>query len=306
MLGTTFQVVVQGSPLTTGELYARILEIDSAMKRSMSIFDEGSLLSRINRNETDSTDCHIRYNLALAREISELSQGSYDVTVKPLIEAWGFAGKERTVRPNLDSLCRFVGYEKVWIDPLGVLHKSDPRVAIDFNSIAKGYTVDCVAAMLEEVGAENYLVDIGGEVRCRGRNSQGNPWRIGIERPVDGALLGESTQTRISLSEGALATSGNYRRFFMDEQGRKVAHTIDPRTGESVLSRLLSVTVVADCCARADALCTMYMAMGADRALALARSLPDAKVLFILGSEEVDDPGLEIYVSPALEAMWMK
>lgn len=300
MLGTTLRVTVCIGEPSTGELYRRIMAVDSTMKRSMSIFDENSLLSRLNRNETDSVDEHILRNWTLAREVGALSGGRYDVTVKPLVDAWGFAGRERTAEPNLDSLLGFVGCDKAEIRG-GRLLKSDPRVQLDFNSVAKGYTVDRVAALLEEYGAENYLVDIGGEVRCRGVNPRGTPWRIGIERPQDGVAYGLTSEARIALSGGALATSGNYRRFFVDAAGNKVAHTIDPRTGRSVLSRLLSATVAADDCARADALATMYMAMGADEALRAVAAQPDAKVLFILAA--AGGEGYEIFVSPAMKEM---
>ena len=296
MLGTTLRVTACVGEPSAGELYRRIMGVDSAMKRSMSIFDEGSLLSRLNRNETDSVDEHIVRNWTLAREIGALSGGRYDVTVKPLVDAWGFAGRERTVEPNLDSLLEFVGSDKVSVRD-GRLVKSDPRVQLDFNSVAKGYTVDRVALLLEEYGAENYLVDIGGEVRCRGVNPHGDPWRIGIERPVDGVAYGQTSEVRVALSGGSLATSGNYRRFFIDAAGNKVAHTIDPRTGRSVVSRLLSATVVADDCARADALATMFMALGAEEALRWVAVHPEAKVLFILAD---GGEGFETYVSPAM------
>lgn len=303
MLGTTLRVTACAEGLSTGDLYRRIMQVDSAMKRSMSIFDENSLLSRLNRNETDSVDEHIVRNWTLAREIGALSGGRYDVTVKPLVDAWGFAGRERTAEPNLDSLLAFVGSDKAEIRD-GRLVKSDPRVQLDFNSIAKGYTVDRVAELLEECGAENYLVDIGGEVRCRGVNPHGNPWRIGIERPEDGVAYGRTSEVRIALNGGALATSGNYRRYFIDEAGNKVAHTIDPRTGRSVVSRLLSATVAADDCARADALATMYMALGADDALRAVEAQPGAKVLFILAA--AGSEGFEIYVSPAMKELIME
>lgn len=300
MLGTTFRVIVQ-SEHPSEKIYKRVLEIDAEMKASMSIFDQRSLISRLNQNLTDSVDHHIAYNLALATEISRLSEGAYDVTVYPLVKAWGFAAATREEQPNLDSLLEFVGYEKVWIEE-GRLHKQDPRVQLDFNSIAKGYTVDCISLMLEEMGAENYLVDVGGEVRCQGLNSRGEAWRIGVERPEEGILYGSSTEARIALSEGALATSGNYRRFFINPDGAKVAHTIDPKTGESILTRLLSVSVVAESCARADALATMYLSMGAERALALAQTDPKAKVLFILAPEQ-EGEALEVWYSPAMEQM---
>lgn len=300
MLGTTLHVVADVQGVTARELRGRIMELDAEAKASMSIFDATSLLSRLNRNETDSIDRHIACNLRLADSIGALSGGRYDVTVKPLTEAWGFAGKERTAAPNLDSLLVFVGRDKVRIEA-GRLVKSDPRVQLDFNSIAKGYTVDLLAALVEELGAENYIVDIGGELRCRGVNPHGAAWRIGIESPFDGNMTnGEYLQRRLRMHEGGLATSGNYRRFYLDEQGNKVAHTIDPRTGRSVLSRLLSVTVAAPTCAEADALGTMFLAMGADDALAAVERMPDAKVYFVLAGADGD---FEEYVSPKMQEL---
>ena len=303
MLGTTLHVVADVRDVSPQEFYAAVMELDREAKASMSIYDSTSLLSRLNRNETDSVDRHIAFNLRLADSIGSLSDGRYDVTVKPLVEAWGFAGKERTEHPNVDSILEFVGREKVRIEA-GRLVKDDPRVQLDFNSIAKGYTVDLLAALVEKYGAENYIVDIGGEVRCRGVNRQGNPWRIGIETPFDGNMSnGEYLQKRVRLHDGGLATSGNYRRFYLDKEGNKVAHTIDPRTGRSAVSRLLSVTVVAPTCAEADALGTMFLAMGADDALAAAAAMPGVKVYFILAD---GSDGYEEYVSPAMEALIMQ
>lgn len=300
MLGTTLHVVADVRDVSAQELYAAVMELDREAKASMSIFDENSLLSRLNRNQTDTVDRHIAFNLRLADSIGALSDGRYDVTVKPLVEAWGFAGKAAQAHPNIDSILEFVGREKVHIEG-NRLVKDDPRVQLDFNSIAKGYTVDLLAALVERFGARNYIVDIGGEVRCRGVNRQGNPWRIGVETPFDGNMTdGEYLQRRISLSEGGLATSGNYRRFYLDADGNKVAHTIDPRTGRSVVSRLLSVTVVAPTCAEADALGTMFLAMGADDARAAVDRMPGVKVYFILAGE---GDAYEEYVSPAMKPL---
>ena len=298
MLGTTLHVVADVQSTTPQELRRRILQLDAEAKASMSIFDSTSLLSRLNRNETDRIDRHIAYNLRLADSIGALSGGRYDVTVKPLTEAWGFAGRERAAVPNLDSLLVFVGRDKVRIEG-DRLVKSDPRVQLDFNSIAKGYTVDLLAALVEELGARNYIVDIGGELQCRGVNPRGETWRIGIETPFDGNMTnGEYLQRRLRMTAGGLATSGNYRRFYLDDAGNKVAHTIDPRTGRSAVSRLLSVTVAAPTCAEADALGTMFLAMGADDALAAVQQMPEAKVYFILASA---DGGFEEYISPQMQ-----
>ncbi len=304
MLGTTLHVVADVKGISSQELYAAVMELDREAKASMSIYDSTSLLSRLNRNETDSVDRHVAFNLRLADSIGALSDGRYDVTVKPLVEAWGFAGKERAENPNIDSILEFVGREKVRVEG-GRLVKDDPRVQLDFNSVAKGYTVDLLAELVEKYGAENYIVDIGGEVRCRGFNRQGQAWRIGVETPFDGNMSnGEYLQKRIQMTDGGLATSGNYRRFYLDKDGNKVAHTIDPRTGRSALSRLLSVTVVAPTCAEADALGTMFLAMGADDALAAVGRMPDVKVYFILAGAGEDE--YEEYVSPAMKSLVMK
>ena len=298
MLGTFLHLSAQTSQ-EAGVIYSRAMEIDAEAKASMSIFDERSLLSRINRGETDSIDKHIKFNLELASRITAISGGSYDVTVKPLVEAYGFAGKQRQSVVNVDSLLEFVGAEKLRIEGDRVV-KSDSRVQIDFNSIAKGYTVDLLAEELEKMEIENYIVDIGGEVRCKGVNSKGGAWRIGIETPFDGNnTAGEHIQQVISLSDCALATSGNYRRFYLDELGRKVSHTIDPRTGLSVVSDLLSVTVIAPTCAEADAMSTMFMTMSKKEALSVARELQQQgiKVYFIASSTNGD---YEVYYSSAL------
>ena len=298
MLGTRLHIIAD-SPCDT--LYRGAMALDAEAKRSMSIFEENSLLNRLNRNQTDSLDHHITRNILLADSIHHLSGGAYDITVKPLVEAWGFAGREAQQQPNIDSILQFVGMEKIRIEA-GRLKKEDPRVAIDLNSIAKGYTVDLLAEYVEQTGAENYIVDIGGEVRCKGHNRQGNPWRIGVESPFDGNMTdGEYIERRIALTSGAMATSGNYRRYYLNEKGEKIAHTIDPRTGYSNPSRLLSATVVAPTCAEADALCTMLLAMGDKAALAFAEAHPTMAVYLIFAPREGEQ--FEEYSSPAMEQL---
>lgn len=268
-LGTFVQVKCH-THLSPDTITSIIEEVDSQAKASMSIFDPHSLLSQINRNETDVTDEHIIYNINLARKFSELSSGAYDITIKPLTDAWGF-GRERSHASDvdIDSILTFVGYDKLSVEE-GKIVKSDPRVQIDLNSIAKGYVVDMVAERLEALAIKDYMVNIGGEVRCRGCNPRNQMWSIGIETPYDGNMAMDSFEKIILLDNAAVATSGNYRRFYIAEDGQKVTHTIDPRTGYSVVSSLLSATVVAEECAVADAAATMFMALGSDEALAVA------------------------------------
>lgn len=250
------------------ELVSMIRKIDMEAKASMSIFNPESLLSRVNRNETDSLDLHIIRNIELAERFSVLSGGAYDITIKPLTDAWGFGRERRGRKPNVDSLLQFVGYDMISVEGNRLI-KGDSRVELDLNSVAKGYTVDLVAEELEAMGATNYMVNIGGEVRTKGVNDRGALWSIGIETPYDGNMAQDSLEKIITLDDEAVATSGNYRRFYLTEDGGKVAHTIDPVTGYSVVSELLSVTVVAPTCAEADAAATMFMAMGSKEATLL-------------------------------------
>ena len=287
MLGTTFRVVANTTQ-PQDQIYAEAMRIDSLAKGSMSIFNGESLLSRINDNRTDSLDCHLLKNIAVACRIYNLSNGAYDITVKPLTEAYGFASKGKIEHPNVDSLLQFVGFDKFSVENNRII-KQDERLQLDLNSLAKGYTVDLVAQALEQMGCSDYLVEVGGEIRASGINSRGVEWRVGVDSPFDGNNApGQSCQSVISISNKALATSGNYRRYYTDSQGNKITHTINPKTGKSIHSRLLSATVVCDKCVEADAMATMFMAMGDREAVLLADELKHqgVQVYFILANGE--------------------
>ena len=310
VLGTTFRIKAQ-THLPADEIYAKVMALDAEMKHSMSIFDEESLLSRINRGESDSLDGHLIYNILAADSVSRLSDGMYDITVKPLVEAWGFAGKEGTKTPNIDSILPLVCYRKIRIEGNRII-KEDPRIQLDFNSIGKGYMVDLIARMLEQHGVKNYLVTIAGSGRCRGMNDRGGKWRIGIETPYDNNFSDQDLQRIVEVTDLSYTTSGNYRRFYYTSDGRKIAHTINPITGQSAVTRLLSATVLCDNAARADALGTMFMSLGPEHAVAKARELENEGVMayFIFATEKADgrhpdeSPGdYETWASPALEKL---
>ncbi|MFI3282215.1 MAG: FAD:protein FMN transferase [Rikenellaceae bacterium] len=309
MLGTTLNIIADIPADSLSALLDGVMQIDSVMKSQMSIFDPNSIISQINRGECDSLTHDMIYNINLADSVSKLSGGVYDITVMPLVEAWGFARKEALEQPNIDSLLEFVGYEKISIVG-GRLQKQDPRIRLDFNSIAKGYTVDKVAQKVAQMGAENYLVDIGGEINSRGVNSHGEGWRIGVESPIDGNMSdGEYLQRAIQIppqsTMRAMATSGNYRRFYISHDGEKICHTIDPTSGHSRVSTLLSATVIAPTCALADAYATMFMAAGSNGAMELAKSIEGIEVYFIFSGDEGDAEYRE-YMSPTMEAMIQK
>ena len=289
MLGTTYHIVAETS-LSSQQIFAAMERINREAIGSMSIFDSTSLLSRINRNETDQLDIHIARNIEIAQKIHAIAP-RYDITVKPLVEAYGFAAKNREAKPNIDSLLEFVGFEKFTIEGNRIV-KSDTRLQIDLNSIAKGYVVELAAEWLDRQGCENYIVEVGGEICSKGVNSRGVVWRVGVDTPFDNNQTpGAYQQKVVNISGAALATSGNYRRFYYNAEGERISHTLNPQTGASHTTTLLSATVIAPRCAVADGLATAFMASDERDAIALAEQLRDSvQVYFVLapakGEEE--------------------
>ncbi len=305
MLGTTLTIIADIPADSLSSLLDGAYAVDSAMKAQMSIFDGESLISRINRGESDSLTADMIYNIQLADSVSSLSGGIYDITVMPLVEAWGFARKDALAEPNIDSLLEFVGYQKIAIKGERVI-KADPRIRLDFNSIAKGYTVDKMAQLVRQKGGKNYLVDIGGEINCQGVNPRGEGWIVGVESPIDGNMsdgdyLQKALQIAPESSLRGVATSGNYRRFYLNEAGEKICHTIDPTTGRSNPSTLLSVTVMAATCAHADAYATMFLAAGEQGAMELVQKIEGIEAYFIFSGGE--DAEYKEYMTPRMEAI---
>ncbi len=297
-LGTTFHIIAS-LPDTAGWRGAvdRLFEETSA---SMSVYDPGSLLNRLNRNETDSVDRYIADCIAVARIASEASGGVYDITIKPITEAWGFTGHDPQQKPRIDSLLQYVGYEKIRVED-GRLVKADPGIQIELNSVAKGYIVDLLGGLMEEFGSADYIVEVGGEVVCRGRNRQGRDWVIGIDTPQEGNMIpGHNRHSTLSFTDRGFATSGNYRKFYTDAEGNRVVHTVNALTGESRPSNLLSASVLAPTCALADAYGTMFMALGLEASAAYLEGHPD-----ILGYLIYDDGqgGYAVWHSPGMEHM---
>ena len=217
-----------------------------------------------------------------AMEISRMTDGAFDITVAPAVNAWGFGFKhaENVSQSTIDSLKEITGYRKIH-EQNGLITKNDPRIMLDCSAIAKGFGSDMVAQMLHSKGISNYMVEIGGEIVLSGHNPKGKDWNIGISKPVDDSLsLNNELQTVIPITDIAMATSGNYRNFYMKD-GRKYAHTIDPHTCMPVSHSLLSATVFAPDCATADALATSMMVMGLDSAQALCARHPEIQAYFI-------------------------
>ncbi len=285
-MGTTYAITVHGAPADTltglpAEIEARL----QAINKSMSTWDPASEISRINempagQRVTVSEDFHRVLSAALS--LSEATDGAFDVTVGPLVNIWGFGPKAQDGPPDaaaLEEARRRTGYGNLDVSGRS-LSKRVEGMYLDFSAIAKGYGVDALAEILRRRGIGNYLVEIGGEVTVAGRAPDGKPWAIGIERPEENIAQGAALHAVVRLTQGALATSGSYRRF-KRRQVEKSHHIIDPRTGLSTNSSLVSVTVHAPDCMTADGIATALMVMGTEAGLRWVETRPGVEALFL-------------------------
>ena len=265
IFGTYYNIIYQSNNDLHGDIKKAMNKVDA----SLSTFNKQSTITAINENRDIEPDATFLQVFALAQKISQETEGAFDITVAPLVNAWGFGFKKGipTDSATIDSLHRSVGYKTVSYTGSRIV-KENPATMLDCSAIAKGFGCDEVARALEAKGVTNYMVEIGGEIVAKGQNDKGKSWAIGINKPVEDATGEENgIQEIIRISNGAMATSGNYRNFrYID--GKKVAHTIDPRTGYPANHSLLSATVIAADCATADALATAFMVMGVEEALA--------------------------------------
>ena len=235
----------------------------------------------------------------LAQQISAETEGAFDITVAPLVNAWGFGFKHSIdIAPNvIDSLRQFVGYQKTRMEG-GKIVKDDERLMLDCSAIAKGYGVDVVARTLDQKGVKHYMVDIGGEVVLKGKSPRMKDWRIGINKPIEDSLsVNQELQTILEISDIGMATSGNYRKFYYKD-GKRYAHTIDPRLGTPVQHNILSATVLAKDCTTADAYATAFMVMGLEKALDFCQKHPELNAYFICDGE---GDSYEIHYTPGME-----
>lgn len=243
--------------------------IDSLLKdidTSLSTYVPASIISKINNNDTAViVDDYFVEVFNKSIDVSKKTKGLFDVTVAPVINAWGFGFTKKADVDSamIDSLLDFVGYKMLRLEGKKLI-KDKPQVMMDFNAIAQGYTVDVLAAYLESKGIVNYLVELGGEVRAKGKKNNDENWTIGIDQPDEIPADERPLKAIIKLIDKSLATSGNYRRFYI-EDGKKHAHIIDPHTGYPAKHNLLSATVIAGDCMTADAYATVFMVMGLER-----------------------------------------
>ena len=286
IFGTYYNIRYEGTEDLHHAIKQRLQEFD----HSLSMFNPNSVISHINRNDSILTDSLFEAMYHEAHTISQLSGGAFDITVAPLVNAWGFGIKSQEPRTksqdiNLDSIKAFVGYKNIRLNSHH-LEKDDNRITLDASAIAKGYACDIVAELLRENGCQNLLVDIGGEVVLQGVNDKGTPWRVGITRPtIDATGAEKELQEVIASSNLCMATSGNYLQYYI-VNGERRSHTIDPRSGYPVQHSLLSATVSASTCMRADALATACMVLGEQAALDMINQTTDAACYLIIADSD--------------------
>ena len=295
IFGTAYKIVYQHDKDLSKEIREELMKVDY----SLSPFNEKSVITAVNQNRDVVLDTLFLDVFTKSMEISRETDGAFDITVAPLVNAWGFGFKNET-RPTprqVDSLLQIVGYKKVRLEGNKVI-KRDPRMMLDCSAIAKGYGVDVVARYLRSLGIRNFMVEIGGEVVTSGVNPQRLPWRVGVVKPSEDSLnVNNELQTILNVTDKAMATSGNYRNFYY-KNGKRFAHTIDPKTGSPVQHSLLSATVLADECAVADAYATSFMVMGLERAKKLLERHPELMVYLIYDDGK---DSLAVWFSPSLQ-----
>ncbi len=276
---STFYSVTYKSEVDLSDSIATLLD---EFDYSLSPFNKNSIIAAINNNDsTARADELLKDVIALSQEVYEATSGVFDPTISPLINAWGFGFKTEKY-PNqaeVDSLKTFVGMNKITLTSDSRVLKENANTTLNFSAIAKGYIVDLVAKYLDKKGVTDYLVNIGGEINCKGLNPKGEEWRIGVDKPEE-SNKGGDIHSILQLSDKSLATSGNYRKF-KQEESQKVWHIIDPRTGYPTQARVLSATVIANDCAIADAYATALMVLGVEEGISIIDADSTLEAMFI-------------------------
>lgn len=282
-----------------------------AIDKSLSGYDSTSIVSSINRGENPMLDSLFIGCFNISKKVWEDTEGMFDISAAPLFDLWGFGfkGKEQVTQEKIDSIMQFVGMDKLSICRDTALNasflvKADPRMKVNFNAIAQGYTCDYICNELEKMGIQNYLLEVGGEIICKGKNAKGKDWSVGIDKPVDGNFIpGESIEAIIEVSGKGLVTSGNYRKFYI-ENGEKFSHTINPKTGYPVRHNLLSATVLASTATMADAYATYLMVIGTEEAVQFLNGREEMDALLVYSEGEQDE--LKIFATDGVRQKELK
>ncbi len=296
VFGTVYHITYQSSDNLKQEIEAELKKVD----QSLSPFNKTSIISQVNRNEPVQVNdmfCEV-YNLAM--KIADDTDGAFDITVAPLVNEWGFGFKKgvEPTRHAIDSLRSFVGYTKVKLTEERRIEKKDPRLMLDCSAIAKGYGCDVVARLFRHKDIKNYMIEIGGEIVTCGNSEKRVPWHIGVNKPTDDSLnVSQELQVVLNVTDMAMATSGNYRNFYY-KNGKKYAHTVDPKTGYPVQHSILSATVLAKDCATADAYATSFMVMGMEGAKKILERHPELMAYLIYADSQGRN---QVWYSPSLK-----
>lgn len=291
-MGTTYNIKYEGKkPSSTKKAIDQKLQ---EINMSLSTYIDSSIISRVNQDKQVMVDEHFKKVFAVAKDVYKATDGYFEPTIAKLVNAWGFGYEEydRVDSISVDSLMDFVGFEMVQIENDRV-KKELPGIELDFSAIAKGYGVDQIAELLESRGVENYLVEIGGELRTKGKSKKGKLWNLGIYKPEEGS---NEVFAVCEMDNESMATSGNYRNFKIVD-GKKYVHTIDPKTGYAALHSLLSASVVSKTCVEADAYATAFMAMGKEKTQALSKKSNDFGSYLIYLNEKDQ---MAVWSSPSL------
>lgn len=253
-------------------------DFDSIFKEiesTLSLWDENSIIRRVNRNDTSVVLNKIFIdNFNYAMRAAELSNGYFDPTIGPLVQAWGFHFKEgMEMTPEIvDSLKQLVGYRKIRIENNKIV-KENPNMTLDFNAVAQGYTTDMIGDFLLSKNVNNFLVDVGGEILARGRKPNGELWKVGIEKPAENKDSERIVQEIVELENRSIVTSGNYRKY-VERGGKRYSHSLNPMTGYPAENKLLSATIIADNTAWADCLASICMVVGLEKAIEIVSPIP--------------------------------
>ena len=295
IFGTTYSVIYQYDEDLQDEIEKELRKVDD----EFSMFNSQSVVAQINRGEKPKLSDNFKDVFKLARQVSDDTHGAFDITVAPLVNAWGFGFKHEQMptKQQVDSLMQLIGMQYVELKD-DIITMKKKGMMLDFSAIAKGYGVDVIAHLLEHHDIKNFMVEIGGEITTSGINPERVPWKIGVNKPNEDALNeSHELQTILNVTDKSMATSGNYRNFYI-KGGKKYAHTIDPKTGYPVQHTLLSATVLTDRCAKADAYATSFMVLGMEGAKQILESHKDLMAYLIY----TDNKGnLAVWYSPSLK-----
>ncbi len=297
--GTTYHIMFEGKQANFKQ------GIDSVLRdfdMSLSTYEPNSIISQINQGNNVEVDKYFKQMYYKAKEVTEKSDGAFDITVGPIINAYGFGYEEAETLIDsalIDSLLQYVGMGKIKIE-LDYLVKENELIKLSGNAIAQGQAVDVVCEYLETKGIQNYMVEIGGELKVKGLK-YGAKWRVGIDKPIEGNdIAGQELQTILEITDRAMATSGNYRKFYIKD-GKKYSHSINPKTGYPSYQNILSATILADDCMSADAYATACMVSGLDKSIEMIENDPTLDAYFVY-SDEVNGE-MKVYYSKVVEKM---